>query len=81
MTQQQYRLAIVKIVPRKQLIEADQIVAQKLYLGVVKLGEKWSDRIGSEHGCEARQQLRQFGRNLRQLFDCPIGRGQSRLQF
>ena len=49
MAQLEHRLAIVKIVPRKKLIEPDKIFPQNFQLRVVKLFEERRNRIRRQH--------------------------------
>ena len=49
MPQLQHRLAIVKIMPGKKLIEPDQVLFQVPQLRVVKFFEEWRNGIGRDH--------------------------------
>ena len=51
MSQLEDGLAVVKIVPRKEQIEARQIFAQQFHFGRVKVAEQCGDGLGRQHGC------------------------------
>ena len=79
--QLQDRLAIVKVVAGKKLIEPEEILAQISELRVVKFLEVWRDRFRRDHSRETREEPRQFRTHLGQLVDGFVRRGNARVQL
>ena len=80
-TQSQDRLAVVEIVPGKELIQPDKILPQRPDFDVVKLLEKRRDGIGGDRRPKIRQQLRQLRRDLRQFLQRPVRRRNAHVKF
>jgi len=81
MLQLQDSLAIEKIVTREKQVQADKIFAKHSDLGVVKLGKKRRDGLGTSHRGQTRQQLRQSRRYFCQLLECSIRCRNACIQF
>lgn len=74
-------LAIVEVVPGKELIESDQALAQTLNLHFVKLLKKRRDRVGADCFLEVREKFWQLGRHFRQLVERSVGGWNTYLEF
>ena len=81
MAQLEHRLAIIKIVAGKELIEPDEVLPQVLQLRLVKVLEEGRDRIRREHRRQAGQHSRQFRVHFGEFLDGLVRRGNPRPQF
>ena len=81
MLQLQDSLAIEKIVTREKQVQADKIFAKHSDLGIVKLGKKRRNGLGTSHRGQTGQQLRQSRRYFCQLLECSIRCRNACIQF
>ena len=81
MAQLQHRLAIVKVVARKKLIEPAEVLPQVLQLRFVKVLEERRDGIRRQHRRQTREQSRQFRVDLGQFLDRLVRLGNARAQL
>ena len=79
--QLQDSLAIEKIVTREKQVQPDKIFTKHSDLGIVKLGKKRRNRLGTSHRGQTRQQLRQSRRYFCQLLECSIRSRNACIQF
>ncbi len=81
MAQLKHRLAIVKVVARKELIEPAEVLSQVLQLRLVKLLEEGRDGIRREHRRQTWQHSRQLRVHFGEFLDGLVRRGNARAQL